>query len=151
MSEAKKVFYEKRGRRYYPVWEYDQELMDAFPKGSHLVMCYPGGRSTRYNIEPNHAAMIAAARVAEEAICSAIVKASEMKPSRTPLTPGQIKAWNKLKKEFGDDMFGLRGVSVRDCVEAGTKAMLDEANTLMSNPSVKKAWEQLVLVAELSK
>lgn len=147
----KKIFYEKRGRRYYPTHEYDSEFVDSFPKGSHLVMSYPGGKSTRYNIDPNYAAMIAASRVAEDAICSAMVKASEMKPSKTPLTPGQIKAWNKLKKEFGDEMFGLRGVSMRDCVEAGTKAMIDEANRLMANPSVKKAWEQFILVAELSK
>ena len=28
----------------------------------------PGGKSTRYNIDPNYAAMIAAGRIAEDAI-----------------------------------------------------------------------------------
>jgi alpha-D-ribose 1-methylphosphonate 5-triphosphate diphosphatase len=57
---TKKIYYEKRGRRYYPVMEHDYELMDAMPRGNHLIMCYPGGRSTRYNIDPALAPMIAA-------------------------------------------------------------------------------------------
>ena len=147
----KKIFYEKRGRRYVPTHEYDSDFIDSFPKGNHLVMSYPGGQSTRYHIDPNYAAMIAAGRVAEDKICSAIVKASEMRPSREPLTPGQVRAWNKLKKEFGDEMYGLRGVSVHDCVEAGMKAMMEEANRLMEHPEVRKAFEQFVLVASLVK
>jgi hypothetical protein len=62
----KKIFYEKVGRRYKPVREYDNDFLDSVPKGSHLVMSYPGGKSTRYNIDPNYAAMIAAGRVAED-------------------------------------------------------------------------------------
>lgn len=147
----KKIFYEKRGRRYVPTHEYDSDFIDSFPKGNHLVMSYPGGESKRYNVDPNYAAMIAAGRVAEDKICSAIVKASEMRPSREPLTPGQIRAWNKLKKEFGDEMYGLRGVSVHDCVEAGMKAMREEANKLMQHPEVKKAYEQFLLVSSLVK
>ena len=147
----KKIFYEKRGRRYVPTHEYDSDFLDSFPKGNHLVMSCPGGKSRRYNIDPNYAAMIAAGRVAEDKICSAILKASEAKPTRTPLTEGQIKAWNKLKKEFGDDMLGLRGVSIRDCVEEGMKVMMEEANTLMEHPDVKKAYEQFLLVASLVK
>lgn len=147
----KKIFYEKRGRRYVPTHEYDSDFIDSFPKGNHLVMSYPGGQSKRYNVDPNYAAMIAAGRVAEDKICSAIVKASEMRPSKEPLTPGQIRAWNKLKKEFGDEMYGLRGVSVHVCVEAGMKAMMEEANKLMGHPEVKKAFEQFLLVSSLVK
>lgn len=56
----KTIFYKKEGRKYVPVYEYDQELLDAFPKGTHLVQVYPGGSSRRFNIQPNYAAMIAA-------------------------------------------------------------------------------------------
>jgi hypothetical protein len=63
---TKKIYYEKRGRRYVPVMEHDYELMDAMPKGNHLIMCFPGGKSTRYNIDPALAPMIAAGRVAED-------------------------------------------------------------------------------------
>lgn len=147
----KKIFYEKRGRRYVPVAEYDSEYLDSFPKGNHLVMCYPGGQSRKFNVDPNYAALIAAGRAAEDKICSAILKASEARPSRTPLTAGQIRAWKKLKKEFGDEMFGLRGVSVRDCVEEGMKVIMEEADLLLKNPTVKNAFEQFLMVSQLTK
>jgi hypothetical protein len=147
----KKIYYTKEGRKYVPVAEYDNELLDSFPKGTHLVMVYPGGTSRRFNIDPNYAAMIAAGRLAEDAICKAISKASELRPQRTPVTPGQKKAWEKLAKELGDDLCTLRGLSIHDCAEAGVKAMMEEANQLMENPTVKKAYEHFLLVCELTK
>lgn len=148
---TKKIYYEKKGRRYVPVSEYDSEYLDSFSKGTHIVMCYPGGQSRRYNIEPNYAAMIAAGRVAEDAICDAMRKASEMRPQRTPLTPGQKKAWEKLAKEFGDDLATLSLGSARDHAEAGVQAMQAEADKLMTNPAVRLAYEQFLLVCELTK
>lgn len=148
---TKKLYYEKRGRRYVPVAEHDYELHDAMPKGNHLIMCYPGGRSTRYNIEPALAPMIAAGRVAEDRMCAAMRKASEMRPSRTPITPGQQRAWKKLAKEFGDELATLNGTSARNIAEAGIKALQAEAEQLMTNPAVKLAYEQFLFVCELTK
>lgn len=147
----KEIFYKKVGRRYKPVYEYDSVLLDGFPKGNHLVMCYPGGQSRRYNIEPNHVALIAAARVAEDAMCEAIRKASEMRPQKTPITPEQQKAWKKLAKEFGDDLATLHTTSARDIAEAGINAIINEAEKLLTVPAVKKAYEQFMLVVELTK
>lgn len=147
----KKVYYEKIGRRYHPVAEYDNDLLDSFPKGAHLVLCYPGGSSRRFNVEPNHAAMIAAGRVAEDKISEVIRKASELSPKCTPLTPKQLKAWQNLAKEFGEDLCTLQGASTRDIAEAGVKAMIEEAEKLMSNPAVKKAYEHFQLVCELTR
>jgi hypothetical protein len=147
----KKIYYTKEGRKYVPVAEYDNELLDSFPKGTHLVMVYPGGTSRRFNIDPNYAAMIAAGRLAEDAICKAISKASELRPQRTPVTPGQKEAWEKLAKELGDDLCTLRGLSIHDCAEAGVKAMMEEAEQLMTSPSVKKAYEHFLLMCELTK
>ena len=96
----KKVYYEKRGRRYVPIAEYDSDYLDSFPKGDHLVSVYPGGSSRRFCIDPNYAALIAAGRVAEDAICSAMHKASEAKPTRKPITERQRAAWENMKKEF---------------------------------------------------
>ena len=147
----KKIYYEKVGRRYKPVAEYDNDFLDSFTKGNHLVMSYPGGTSRRYNIDPAYAPMIAAGRVAEDAISRAIHKASELRPHRTPLTEGQLKAWKKLAEEFGDELATLQINSSRDIAEAGVKAMMEEADKLMSNPSVKKAYEHFMLVCELTR
>ena len=147
----KKVYYEKIGRRYHPVSEYDSDLLDSFPKGSHLVCVYPGGSSRRYNVEPNYAALIAAGRVAEDAVCQAIHKASEMRPQRTPITEGQQRAWRKLAREFGDDLATLNINSARDIAETGLRALEAEADKLMQHQSVRDAYNQFLLVCELVK
>jgi hypothetical protein len=147
----KKIYYEKVGRRYVPVAEYNGEWMDSFTKGTHLLMVYPGGQSRRYNIDPNYAAMIAAGRVAEDAISQAVVKASEMRPHKTPITEKQRKAWDNLTKAFGDERYYIELPSAREIAEQSTKAMMEEADKLMSNPSVKKAYEQFQLVCELTR
>jgi hypothetical protein len=147
----KKIFYEKVGRRYKPVYEYDQTLMDAFPKGAHLVMCYPGGQTKRYNIDPNYAALIAAGRVAEDAMRIAITKASELRPQKTTITPGQKRAWEKLAKEFGTELATLQVASTHDIAEAGLKALQREADKLMKHESVRNAYEQFLLVCQLTK
>lgn len=147
----KKIFYEKVGRRYKPVYEYDQELMDSFPKGSHLVICYPGGVSRRYNVDPNYAAMIAAGRVAEDAIGTALMKASEIQPNRKALTPEEHSAWMNLIEVWGDEARSLVRPCARDVAEAGVKAMMEEANKLMEHAAVRKAFDQFLLVCELTK
>ena len=147
----KKIYYEKIGRRYVPVYEYDQTLMDAFPKGTHLIQCHPGGRSTRYNIEPNYAAMIAAGRVAEDKISEAIRTASDLRTKSKPLTPGQKAAWENLVKQFGEEARCLEWPSAREACEAAVKAMQDEADKLMPNPTVKKAYDKFIMLCELTK
>jgi hypothetical protein len=149
--EMKKIYYEKVGRRYVPVAEYDSTYLDSFPKGNHLVMCYPGGQSRRFKIDPAYAPMIAAGRVAEEAICDALRKASEMKPQRTPITEGQRKAWKKLAKEFGDDLATLSLGCARDIAEAGIRAQMDEAEKLLTHASVRKAYDHFMLICQLVK
>jgi hypothetical protein len=101
-------------------------------------------------VEPDYAAMIAAGRVAEDAICDALRKASEMKPQRNPITPGQKKAWEKLAKEFGDELCPLTYGSARDHAEAAVKAMMQEADKLMQHASVRQAYEQFLLVCRLT-
>jgi hypothetical protein len=147
----KKIYYVKEGRRYKPVAEYDNDLMDSFHKGNHLVMVYPGGASRRFNIDPAMAPMIAAGRVAEDAMCKAMMDASELKPQRTLLTDGQRRAWRKLAKEFGNELCTLQGASTRDIVEAGVQAMQVEADKLMQHPAVRDAYEQFQLVCKLVK
>jgi hypothetical protein len=146
----KKIFYEKVGRRYVPVNEYDSDLLDSFPQGAHLVMSYPGGSSRRHNIDPNYAAMIAAGRVAEEAMCKAMQEASELRPQRKPVTPAQQQAWRKLAKELGDELCTLQGASTHDIVEAGLRAMQTEADRLMQNAAVKMAYDNFLLVCKLA-
>jgi hypothetical protein len=145
----KTIFYKKEGRKYVPVYEYDQELLDAFPKGNHLVSVYPGGSSRRYNVDPNYAAMIAAGRVAEDVISKELMRASDLRPKRAAITEGQRLAWENLVKEFGEDARCLEWPSAREACEAAVEAMQTEADKLMQHPSVRKAYEHFQLVCTL--
>jgi len=147
----KTVFYKKVGRKYEPVAEYDQEHLDSFPKGTHLVMCYPGGSSRRFNIDPNYAAMIAAGRVAEDTISKALMRASDLRPKQSPLTEGQRTAWENLVNEFGPDARTLEWPSAREAAEEAVKAMMEEADKLMKHESVRKAYDHFQLMCQLAK
>lgn len=147
----KTIFYKKVGRKYEPVYEYDQELMDAFPKGSHLIICYPGGKSTRYNVDPNYAAMIAAGRIAEDVISKELMRASDMRPKTAPLTEEQHKAWEHLVEVFGPEARYLEWPSAREASEKAVEAMVAEADKLMSHPAVRKAYDHFQLICQLTK
>ena len=148
---TKTVFYKKVGRRYEPVYEYDQTLLDALPKGTHLIQVYPGGQSTRYNIDPNYAAMIAAGRVAADTISQALVRASDLRPKSSPITEEQRQAWDNLVKVMGPEAKCLEWPSAREAADKAVEAMMEEAEKLLSNPTVRKSFERFLLVCELTK
>jgi len=148
----KKIFYEKVGRgRYIPVAEYDRDYMDSFPKGNHLVMCNPGGKSIRYHIDPNYAAMIAASVFAEDAVWKSIIESQKLKPQQEPITEHQQKLWRELAESFNRDDYPLIRPAAVDASRAAVKAMMEEADKLMTNPAVRKAFEQFMLICELTK
>lgn len=150
----KKIFYEKVGRRYVPVAEYDNELLDSFPKGNHLVMCYPGGSSRRFNVDPALAPMIAAGRYAEQSMHDALRKASEMHRSKyenTILTEEQHVAWKQFVEVMGERGRYVQWNSIHDIAEAGIKAMEEEAERLMQHESVRKAYDHFMLMCKLVK
>lgn len=148
----KKIYYEKRGRRYVPVAEYDNDWMDSFPKGTHLVMCYPGGGSRRFNIDPNYAAMIAAGRVAEDAISCRIQQETELRPANREIDEETNRKWKKFISTIPDEFrYMFTHGSARDAAEAGVKAMQEEADKLMQHESVRKAFENFILICQLTK
>jgi hypothetical protein len=145
------IFYIKKGKRYVPHSYYSNEMCDAFPKGDHLVSVYKGGSSRRFNVNPAYAPMIAAGRVAEDVISKALMKASDLRPKRAPMTPKQIEAWNNLIKEFGEEARCLEWPSAREACEEAVKAMTAEAEKLLKNETVRKAYEHFLLLCELTK
>lgn len=154
-DSTKTIFYKKVGRRYVPIAEYDDEYMSSFPKGTHLVICHPGGSSRRYRIDPDYAALIAAGRVAEDAISKSIMAALELRlsgnPRKTALTDEQKIAWQQLIAAFGEGARQLEWPSVREAAEAGVTAMIEEAKHLLENDAVRRAWEHYQLVCALTK
>ena len=150
----KKTFYEKVGRRYVPVLEYDEYVMDGLPYGDHLISVYPGGQSTRRIVDANHVALIAAARVAEDAMAKELIKASEIRlDSRRErqLTPEERAAWDNLVAVFGEGARYLEWPSARDVAEAGVNALEKEATKLMKHDAVRASYEHFITVCKLCK
>lgn len=148
----KTLFYKKVGRQYVPVSEYDSELLDAFPKGNHLVMSYPGGASRRFNIEPALAPMIAAGRVAEDAICRRIQQETELRPVNRKIDEETQHKWKEFMTTIPEEFrFMFTHGCARDAAQAGVKAMQEEADKLMQHESVRKAYDHFQLMCQLVK
>jgi hypothetical protein len=95
--------------------------------------------------------MIAAGRVAEDAISKVLMRASDLRPKRAPLTEGQRAAWDNLIKEFGEEARCLEWPSAREACEEAVKAMQLEADKLLENPIVRQAYDRFLFIAELTK
>jgi hypothetical protein len=149
---SKTVFYKKQGRRYVPVSEYDNEYLDSFPKGDHLVSVYPGGGSRRYRIDPALAPMIAAGRYAEDAITRKIQEATELRPMNREIDVETQRKWKMFISTVPEDFrYMFTHGSARDAAEAGVEAMMTEAGKLMQHESVRKAYDHFMLMCELVK
>jgi len=146
----KKVYYEKVGRRYVPV-SIEDATVNSFRKGSHLVVSVPKNYTMyRYNVDPAFAPLIAAGCYARPAIEDALHKASEKRPTRKPITPEQLAAWQKLAEAFGDDLATLQCPSIHDIAQAGVDELQRQAEDLLKNPTVRRAYEHFLVVAKLA-
>lgn len=147
------TFYKKEGRKFVPVKEYDDRLMDAYQQGTHLVVSEPGHKITRFNIEPEFAPLIAAGTFAAGKIAEEISRASEYYLSTKPkeLTLAQKAAWENLITEFGDSARQITSPSAYDIAASAINKLIEEANKRIQNPEVKKAYEQFLLVYSLAK
>jgi hypothetical protein len=94
--------------------------------------------------------MIAASRFAEDAICKAMHDASEMRPSKPPLTVEQKEAWKKLVDVMGESGRCLEYSSIMGIVRAGCDAMVAEATKLLTNPAIENAYLNFQTIAGLT-
>ena len=82
--------------RYTPVAE--EVAIDALPAGYHLVHVEPGCRSVIYGVNPDHAALLAAARDAEGPALAELSRLRAETQSGAALTPTQAAAWRRLER-----------------------------------------------------
>ena len=144
--------YKKVGRRYIEIGEYDPECMDYIPNGTTMIVKRPGMQSTRYNVDPDLVPLLAAAVYCEDEISHAIRHATEIRPIGQ-ITPKQRAAFDRFLETMPEDdpnrnmmTFG----SAREAADAGTKALVTEAEKLLTNESIKQAYEHFLLLCKLS-
>ena len=145
--------YKKVGRRYVEIGEYDPERMDYIPNGTTMTVKRKGMQSTRYNVDPDILPLLAAGLYCEDEISSAIHRASELRPATRNITPEQRAAFERFLATMDPDdpnrnMLSLG--SARDAAEAGTQALIKEAQKLLANDSIKQAYEHFLLLCKLS-
>ena len=124
MSET---IYIKSGRRYKPIYEYDQKVCDSFPIGSHLVVSEPGHQITRYNVSPNFAPVLAALASGREAFVNALQKATLLTPQKK-LNAKELTAFEAWKKATGEETRMLESASASDVYDAFEKAIIEATN-----------------------
>lgn len=121
------TLYRKEGRKYVPVSEMQLHQYDTWPEGVHVVVCRPGWRSVRFKIEPDTAAIVGAGRLLQDKIQEIVAKAVEMRPTKEPVTQEQAKAWENLKKAFGNDRYAVQYESIAGIADEITQAIVSEA------------------------
>jgi len=147
---AKEIFYRRVGRRYEPVSAYDSAHMDSLPQGCHLVIIDKGWHSRRHNINPNRAALAAAAVCMEGRLARIIQQATEIRPEKEPLTDEQRLAWKRLAESFDQDNIMLAWPSARQAAEEILAELMADAERLMANPMVKQAYDEFVATCRLT-
>lgn len=120
------AIYKKVGRRYVEIGTFDAER-DFYPHGTHLVVAHKGVTMTRFNVNPDHAGLLAASAVARSAMLDAMREADRMK-----LSPGtdalHRKAWEAYAAIAGEQSsLRLQGASMDAVVQAGIDALVEMA------------------------
>jgi 5-hydroxyisourate hydrolase-like protein (transthyretin family) len=114
-----------------------------------LIRVHPGCRSTRYHIDPDNAAVIAALEYAKDAIVSEIVNSSQSRPQSVPLTKMQVEAWDNMKEAFGDDLGLVNYPSANEIAQNAISELKFLVDQMLENENVKKSYEDFVLMAKL--
>lgn len=82
--------------RYKAVASYEPEVWDSLPFGTHLVLVEPGFRTRVWNVNPDYAALEAAAAILRNELSQIIAKATSLRPLGEKLTAEQRELWDKL-------------------------------------------------------
>ena len=120
------TLYEKRGRRYVPVAEYDTQ--PYWGAGYWLVHVKPGIKTTKQLLDPAFAEVEAALQVAADAMVKAIEEESVKKVpaycSSDVVLKNHEKAWAVYREAMGDEYTHiLKESSPRSIVEAAIEVL----------------------------
>lgn len=124
---SKRIFYEKRGRRYYPVQEYDPAVMDSFPAGAHLVIVDPGHKSVRYRITPEHAPLLAAFHICRDELAKILQQEYQFRPVTRTASPREIQAQKAWYKVMGNEaLLVLQAPSIQELLDTLERQLIAE-------------------------
>lgn len=147
---AEEVFYKKVGRRYVECHRYDGEWYDSVPTNSAiLIVTQKGSTSRKYNIDVAIAPLLAGGMLMKDAMVNEMVRTSEVRPNRVPLTEAELAAWNNLIDVGGDSFRSVTSASANDIVQAGVEFAVREMQHILQDPTVADAYNKFVMSVKL--
>lgn len=145
----KTIFYKKVGKRYVPAKMLDDNVLKAYPIGSHVIVVDKSWTSRTYNIDPDFPALKAASMSISHKLANILAEESKMRINKQ-LTPAQHAAWRNLEKELGETAY-LEYPSMVEIAEKFLSILEEETKKVITNPAVKIAYEQFELIYKLTK
>ena len=122
MIKYNEPIYQKHGRRYKQVGQYLE--FDCFSNGAHLLVVNKGCTSYLHNVEPDKAGVLAAMKIAKDAMVQAFMEASDLRPVNPPviLTEEQRRLLDELKATGFNESVWIRE-SIQGIIDAGMKVL----------------------------
>ena len=118
VQHGKRVRYEEATHHIYD--------LDTMPAGIHMIVVHgEGGRSYRYNVNPDHAAVLGLMPDVSDAMVAAMRENNKynLDPQGNPLTKKQRAALDEYQRLRGDALTVFKCVSMWDVVAAGLKVL----------------------------
>lgn len=114
--------YQKHGRRYTELGKYVD--IDCYEYGAHLLVVNKGCTSYLRNVEPDKAGVLAAMKIAKDAMVQAFMEASDLQPANQPvtITEEQRRLLDELKSTGFNESVWIRE-SIQGIIDAGMKAL----------------------------
>ena len=114
--------YQKHGRRYVELGKYVD--LDCYEYGAHLLVVNKGCTSYLRNVEPDKAGVLAAMKIAKDAMVKAFIEASDLRPANQPvtITEEQRRLLDELKATGFNESVWIRE-SAQGIVDAAFKAL----------------------------
>jgi len=98
----KETFYVKRGRKYVPVREYDNNLMCSVAEGVYVVVVSPGATSWKVAVQPERIPVIAAIQEHRDEIADKIMEVTKAEFTNKKPTKKEILAWEAYCDVLGN-------------------------------------------------
>lgn len=122
------ILYRKVGKRYVPAGRENYEI-DMIPFGWHLIHSCSRSKSTRFNIDPDDARLLAAAEKIRLKLEKKLLDAMDLEPKTEEITPEARKLLDKfnalIKNKSGITTFWRK--SVREIVDSAINELIEEA------------------------
>ena len=148
-----KQFYKKEGRRYVPVSAYDNDLCSSFPIGTSIVVVDKNLTMYKRNVDDVRAPVVGALMLYTQTLVDTLVEASRASPgssARQKLTPEAAADWQAFIAKHGEEFRYLTYPSASGIAEASVQAFEQKVAALMKHPTVKDAYEKLLLTIKLT-